>query len=322
MMAEKTTVLYACITVALLAAALPGASDDTFASSGYARGAAEYLRLPLHGDCAALAGAVTAWSANLTGLQYNPAVLDAVHKGTVGIAGTYRILTLDRGHMGAHAAMSLGDYVAVALSIDDYTVGNIEGRDQFGVKTRDFDYREGAAALTVAGRLMWPISVGGTVRYLYGDMLDERANGLGFDLGAVWDAHQYLRVGLSGRHVGSFLWWSTGHRDIVLPTARAGAAGLFLDTTLIAELDIVKPLRQPIDVLFGVQYELLDLIYFRGGIATSVHIADRDSRKPDFSLGVGMRYRFFGFDYALEIPSSQLGPRHTVTVIGWIRLGE
>ncbi len=291
------------------------ADGSDFASSNYSYGAAEYLKLPRHAHSAGLANAVVAWQEEFAGLQYNPAILDAV-VDIVPVVATYSFMTWDRKHVGLDAAMPIGDFAISGLSLMKYGVGNIEGRDSLGNFTEDFDYSANAVALSIAGRLQWPVSVGITARYIHEQMAGEQANGMGFDAGITYSPFTQFCIGLSGQNVGSYLWWTTGHRDIVLPTAQLGLAGRFLDTTLIAELDVAKTMRQPIDVSLGLQYKIIGMIMIRGGIATSLDLRGRDYRKFDFSVGLGMRYSWFGVDYAMPINSSGLGLTHKISVIG------
>lgn len=292
------------------------AGESDFASSGYAAGAAEYLKLSRHAHSAALCGAVTAWQEELAGFQYNPAILDIVgNLNGYPITGTYSFMSLDRRHVGVDASIALGSYIAAALSLTSFSIGNIEGRDDYGNLLDDFDYRAITVAASVAGRLQLPISWGVTLRYLSEHLEYEMGNGFGFDVGATYRPIQQLCIGISGQNIGSKIWWSTGHDDPVLATARLGIAGLFIDTSLTVELDVVKTLKQPIDVSLGLQYKLFNILSLRAGTSTSLDIKDRDYRDFDFSLGVGMRYSIFGFDYACPITSSKLGISHKISVI-------
>jgi len=54
----------------------------------------------------------------------------------------------------------------------------------------------------------------------------------------------------------------------------------------------------------------------RGGMATSLDVPERDYRDFDFSVGLGMRYSWFGVDYAMPINSSRLGLTHKISVLG------
>jgi len=280
---------------------------DDFASSGYSRGAAAYLDRPAHAHGAGLGKAATAWKEGLAGLQFNPAILDAAE--SFHLTGSYEFLKDERRLIGVEACLPVGEYAVAAASFRAAGVDNIEQRDDYGYLEGHFDDRENAVDIAVAGRFLWNISGGIRARYLnqfykgLAGIDDGRAHGMGFDAGATWQPDSHVCVGVSGLNIGSYLWWATGWRDIVLPQARAGVAGLFFDQSLIAELDVVKTLRQPIDVMLGIQYTLFDIVSVRGGAGTSVDIKDRHSREPDFSVGAGVRYSFFGCDYSLTIPT-------------------
>ena len=314
-MQRKTT--YSLLTIMVL---LLQAHASDFASSGYAEGGAQYLRIPFHAHCAGLGGAVAAWQEEIAGLQFNPAILDAAPAESIAVIGSYAFMTLDRKHAGVDGTISLGEFLVGGISFAHLGVGEIEGRDTFGNLGNDFTYGGNAFALTLAGRLQIPISWGVRARYLFERMLDEHANGIGFDLGATYRPVDQLCIGVSALNVGSRLWWSTEHDDPVLPEARLAVAGLFLEESLISELDIAKTTEEPLDVLFGLQYKLLGMLSFRAGFATSLDIADRDYRDFDFFLGAGMRYSFLGFDYACPITSSKLGVTHRISVVGKIPL--
>jgi len=286
-----------------------------FASTGYSAGAAEYLKRPVTAQSAALAGAVVAWRDDLAGVQYNPAILDATPAGSYLLHGTYSVMTLDRSHLGADAAATIGNYLAAGLSITNYGVGGIEGRDSLGNQTDSFNYSENSVAISAAGRIVGNIAIGGTFRYLYEKLSTGRANGIGFDLGATYEPIPMLCVGLSAQNLLSRLWWNTGHNDPVLADARLGVAGLFLNKSLIAEIDVLKTVQQPLQISLGVQYTLFKIVSARGGISTDMDYINYHSRYPDYSFGLGVRYSVFGFDYAIIIPDSDLGISHKISLV-------
>ena len=297
----RSTVL-ACLLLATRLLAYDG-----FSSSGYSAGAAAYLDRPANAYTAALGKSATAWRTGMAGVQFNPAILDAAE--SVHLVGSYAFLKDDRRFIAVEGALPIGEWVVIGAGFRQIGVDGIEQRDEYGYQDGLFDDRENAVEIGVAGRFLWNISAGLRARYLnqqYKGLVgisEGKGNGMGFDLGATWAPIEQVCVGVSGLNVGSYLWWATGHRDIVLPQARVGVAGLFLTKSLIAEVDFVKTLHQPIDVSGAIQYTLFEIISARAGMATSVDIKDRHSRDPDISLGAGVRYSFFGCDYSLVIPT-------------------
>jgi hypothetical protein len=299
---------------AILLPALSFAQYVDFASVGYSAGAADYLRRPLGARSAALAGAVTAWTEDLTGAQFNPAIFDAVPQNSIMLDGTFSLMAFDRKHTGFEAAGALGNYLAYGISFINYGVSNIEGRDSFGVLTDNFNYGENSLHASVAGKLMGNISLGATARYLFESMADQHANGVGFDLGATWAPLAFIGIGASVQNIASKLWWSTGHSDPVLPVGRLGVCGIMLKKSLSAEIDFVKTQKQPEQVACGVQYVLFELISFRGGISIDLDFSSVHAKYPDYSFGLGVKYSFFFFDYACLIPDSDLGLTHKVSI--------
>jgi hypothetical protein len=302
------------LTMLLFACCAFGQSTD-FASSGYASGAAEFLKLPMSARSAALCGAVAAWQDELLGAQYNPAILDAAKEGAYYLDAGYTVMTLDRKNIGAMVAGTVGAYFAWGLSFINYGVGDIEGRDSVGTPTENFSYSENAITASIAGHLKrWNISGGASFRFLFEKLYTEGANGIGFDLGAAWRPLPMLSLAVSGQNLLSKLWWSTGRADPVRPVVRIGLGSTWLNNSLSAELDLVKTVKQPEQACLGIQYSLLKMFLFRGGMAVDIDASSKHSNYPDFSFGLGMRYSFFGFDYACLIPSSDLGTTHKISI--------
>ncbi len=303
---HRRIALRAALLLSLLATARVFGWDG-FSSTGYSYGAAAYLDRAAHAQSAALGKAVSAWCEGLAGVQYNPALLDAARG--VQMVGSYEFLKDDRRLIAVEGAFPAGQYAVVGASFRTFGVDGIEQRDEYGYLDGSFDDRENAVQMSVAGRFAYNISGGARVRYLnqlykgLKGISDGQAHGMGFDIGAVWQPESHVCVGVSGLNVGSYLWWATGQRDIVLPQARLGVCGLFLGRTLIAELDAARTLRQPLEVSLGAQYTLFGIISARAGASTSVDIKNRHTRDPDISLGAGVRYSFFGCDYSLVIPT-------------------
>lgn len=305
--------LYA-IEIIILTVLVSSVLGSDFASWGYAKGAAEYLKLPRHAHSAALSNAVTAWSEEMAGMQYNPAILDGISSRYIPVLATYSFLSQDKKHFSLDAALNVGEFIVTGLSLNNFGVENIEGRDSLGNLTETFEYGTNVFTFSIAGRLKWHISWGFSGRFIHENLADEKAYGLGFDIGAIYNPIEQLSIGISGQNLFSHIWWTTGNDDPILATARLGISGKFLDTTLITGFDLAKTVNQPLDIALGVQYKFLKVLYFRAGFATSIYIKHRKYRHFDFSLGLGFRYNRYGADYALPIKSSRLGLTHKISV--------
>lgn len=296
-----------CFLCALLLLCATAQSSDVFTSSGYARGGAEYLRLPVYAHYAGLCGAVGAWRQDLAGAQFNPAILEASPPGALHAGGSYGILSNQTNLYGIDAVSDIGNIVVGGLTLMGYGIEGFDGRDSFGFPTGSFNYAANTLSATVAGGLKWSIAAGMRVRYLHERLDNGSANGIGFDAGLTWRPWDFACLGLSVLNVASKLWWSTGHADPILPAVRLGINGMFLDSSLTAEVDIDKSDWQPFGVRAGVEYKLLRMIPLRAGIGTEMDATSQSvNSRPDFSAGIGFRYQHCGVDYAFVFPEQSI----------------
>jgi hypothetical protein len=287
----------------------PAQARDDFASAGYGTGAAAYLALPAHAHGAAMSEAATAWRTELAGLQWNPAILDGADSNY--IIASYGFLTSDRKHIAVDAAVPIGSYVVLGASFVKAGVSAIERRDDFGTPDPDNPYfsdAENSCALSVAGRLACGLALGGRARYLHQSLAESWANGMGFDAGATYRPDPRFCIGASLLNVGSYLWWNTGHCDQTAMQGRVGVAGLFLKRSLIVEGDLAGRPHQPLDGMMGAECTFFDILSVRLGARSSVSLKPWWTwRNPSFSGGVGLRYLYFGCDYAIVIPTDDTG---------------
>jgi hypothetical protein len=281
-------------------------ANEGFASLSYAGGAAAYLAVPAHAQAAALSGATTAWRECLAGLQNNPAVLDAANG--YSLFASFALASDARKQYALDAVIPTGSFLVAGISFVNTGLDNIERRDEAGILDPNNTYfsdQENAFAVSAAGRIPMHISLGIRARYLNQVLDKSMAHGIGFDGGATWGPDSFLCVGASVLNALSRLWWPSGHTDDVLTQGRIGVACRLLNRKLIIELDGVKTVSQPLDIVGGVEYTFAKIVSLRLGALSSVDYYNNWMlRDPVISAGLGLRYAFFGFDYSITIPSS------------------
>jgi len=300
------------ITILLLALCLDLFAEGELTAPEYASGAAEYLKLPIHGDAASRNGAVTASGDWTSASRYNPSLIDKVD--SLQVVATYTLMTLDRKLVSFDLAHPVGGYTVLGASFTMFTILGFDARDSIGIPAGSFNDRENAVSLSAAGRFIGGISGGLTLRYLIQQLESEKANGLGIDLGACYAPLPWLNTGISACNLLSWMWWSTGRRDQVLPLVRAGIAGILFDSSLAIEIDGEKTIKQPVEIAGSISYEFFGIISLKAGGRTGIDVRDISYRPPDFSCGLGFHYKSFGFVYGLRIPGSELGLAHTFTL--------
>lgn len=301
--------IHAAAFFLLLLAFQSAVSSNEFASAGYSAGAAAYLNRPLHAKSAALGRAVTAWTNGLAGVQYNPAILDFADGICVNSSYTLFPSQEQRHIGGISGVVPAGDFVVLAPSFRYLTVLGIENRGEDGALYGTFENREYAGELAAAGKTLFDISAGIRIRYLgqaYTLGGNGKATGTGFDVGTVWQSSGPVRVGFSGLNILSYLKWDTQHRDEVLPQARFGVTGAFLDESMIIGMDVAKTSQQPADLALGLEYTLWKTLGLRFGTGTSIDPGEKSIRNPDISLGLGIKHSFIECDYAVILPTENV----------------
>ncbi|MBF0433095.1 MAG: PorV/PorQ family protein [Fibrobacteria bacterium] len=270
----------------------------------YARSAAVFLQLPADAATAALGTTGAAWSTDGGGHQYNPALLSFV--GGVKAGVMYCLMPLLQKHQAAEFAYKLPGNIVMDIFYDGYMVYNLEGRDNSGNLTEDFNFHDNALAIGLAGKTIPEFSYGIRARYLSAKLENGISYGYGFDIGISYQPFPFLTLGISGLNIGSKVTWSTGHEDPVLPEGRTGVFFTFLENSLSFGGDLKTGKDLPVDGTVGAEYILFNSIAMRAGLT---HFRDLD-----YSFGTGIRYNEFVIDYSFQRPSSEIGAANRISI--------
>jgi hypothetical protein len=131
--------------------------------------------------------------------------------------------------------------------------------------------------------------------------------GAGVDLGGVWMPSDAITLGVMARDLTTtYLAWSNGTRELIVPTIATGAAFNWKPAekhALTWALDLdwgfenrkndsqIKLGSATIDLGTGIEYWYANLVALRAGI-----------QSKDLSFGLGFRYKHVGGDYAASLP--------------------
>ncbi len=150
-------------------------------------------------------------------------------------------------------------------------------------------------------------NVGGTLKLIYQDFIaGESSMGIGIDLGYLHRDFiaKNLSVGAKlADATGTYLSWSTGTNEFIVPSLKLGSAYKIESASLngsilfAADADIFFDDRQiasqfwsetvSADLRLGLELSFQDKVMVRGGL---------DAETP--TAGAGLYYRMFGLDYA------------------------
>jgi hypothetical protein len=136
------------------------------------------------------------------------------------------------------------------------------------------------------------LSYGANVKVFYRDLAVITGYGGGVDLGITLNL-EHLNAGFAVRDfILSPMIWSNGTKETIVPKISFGVAPVIsLDkiySVITFGCDIVKPVDlEGFDLNLGIEWAYKDLVFGRAGIY-----------RGDYSLGMGLNYKWFSLDYA------------------------
>jgi hypothetical protein len=202
---------------------------------------------------------------------------------------------------------------AVGAQVALLHMGDFEGRDASGNFTESFSAYDFLAGLSYGRRITKSLEVGATAKLLYEKIQDFSAKGFAGDIGARYRTPlRGLTVGAAATNLGPEMKFE--EVNFLLPvSARVGAA--YRTRSLLEGLLVAADLRFPNDSdakgHLGVELQVHEMIALRGGAKVNYD-------EEVGSVGVGIHYREYEFDYAYTPFSSEseLGDGHRIS-IGW-----
>lgn len=326
-------------TVLLLAAAMQqSAFGQGFANAKYA---SEFLSLGVGARSAALGGAGTGFSDDVTAGYFNPAALSLVKYPQIAIFHESRFGGLSNYDYAA-ATLPIAFNQTVALSafrigygddikdtrgalIDQNGNGVIDEEDRLDeTKIKYGSASDWAFFGSYSRKIDEKLSVGGSLKVLHRAVLDNTAWGLGFDLSASYKPTDGLTVGaVLADATKSILTWDTGNQEFIVPALRIGGAYLLKlhdnhtvmpvvdgtfrfegrHETAQADLGIAS-----LDANVGLEYSFNNSFYLRGGF----------NHVEQLSIGAGIRLPKLNIDYAFTNAGTELsgfGATHRISLM-------
>jgi len=266
------------------------------------------LKLGVGARALAMGEAYTALGHDPGSTYYNPAGIASARSSQLLLMHKEWLQDIRTEYIGGQTF--LGD-VAVAVSINTTTIGDIELRQQPGPSDGTFDAHNAALGVTLAYKFDTALSVGLTGKYLYEKILVDEASGLGIDVGALYSTPWDIQLGASLANLGSVS--ELDQESAKLPTLlRFGAAYIHpietIDGTVTLASEVVSSSNESNShVEFGGELSLYRAFALRAGYQTGYE-------GRGFTAGIGFRYDWFQLDYAFIPGRYDLGSTHTMSL--------
>ena len=289
----------------------------SYANTGGTAGA--FLQLGGGARACGMGGAFVAVADDVHSLYWNPGGLNRLTRPE--LVAFYRLLSLDRTSRFLGYAQPLepgGGYALGWL----YAGTKVDQRDINGEITGRMSDSEHAFYFAFGRGLPLPIpaSLGLTMKYLYQDLANQRAKGLGFDLGLQLQPLKNLRIGCVVQDMGTHLSWQTtlweretSSQDDIPSSLVMGASYRTLAGRLLMAADASKSRGMEMDVRLGSEFVVHPMLSVRGGVS---HLSEAEMRSvaAGFDLRVFVSPGFFRFGYAYITDPIGAGDSHIVSV--------
>jgi hypothetical protein len=214
----------------------------------------------------------------------------------------------------------------LSIGIINSGVSNIDGRDNNGLKTGDLSTSENQFFIGVANRFSKKLSIGINAKLYYYKLYDEvSSTNIGIDLGALYRVNEMFNVALMVSDINSKYKWDTSPvydqegsttEDKFPLLLKIGIGYHDKETGIIAGIDFENSNAKSNVIRFGIEYNLYENLYLRGGV-DQFDLSNKD-RPAKPALGFSYSRNFgdilIGVDYAFMIEQYSLQDRHIVGV--------
>lgn len=250
---------------------------------------------PVGARASSMGEAYTTAEEDVLGIYYNPASTARLKNKQVSILYQTGLIDDSFGIVSLGLPFSFG---TLSLSLIYYTAGKIELIDLQG-NEKTVDAQTDLLTTISYSKQLGKFCVGTNLKVLNSTLVGEITTAsFAVDIGGSYKILEKLKVGLSIQNLGGVIKYDK-ESDILPLTMRLGVAYNLVDSLLLAA-DIVKisnddKLKQQI----GVEYVFKNLFAIRTGYKIGYDV-------DNLSIGFGLNYGMFSFDYAF-VPYGELG---------------
>lgn len=303
------------------------AVTNTFSFEKVGTTSFQFLKVLTTARANALAGAYSSLANTADAVFWNPAGLSLIKSfdATIGYTDWF----MDVGHFsfsGAYTIDNIGTFAVFGMVADVGEIketkvsalGFINGVYNPGLTGNTFSPKSMLFGISYGKAINNRFSFGLTMKYGYEDLVYESVSGLIFDGGIRFDTNfRSVILAASIRNFGTEITFID--KSYPLPqTLNIGiSAYLFSnndplfssagDHSLLLSVDLIQPRDFDQQYAVGMEYAFNDLLYLRGG-----YLFNND--QEGMSLGAGVNYKGYKFDYALNDYGEYLDSVHRFTI--------
>jgi hypothetical protein len=286
----------------------------------------EFLRSQYSPRGAAMGGNLIAIKEDIHSLLYNPAAIAGNNDKQWSINYIDHLLDFQAGYLAF--AQPYKNWGNISFGLIYFNYGTFNETDEFGDNTgRTFGASEFALNTGLSNSLGGGFDYGVGFKFIHSSLDNYNASCLAIDLGLMYNFHsiQDLKVGISLLNLGTTIDNYTNHKEKLPILLNIGISKRLEHLPLLftANLnDITATEKEFIDRLkrfsLGGEFDVSKIIKFRFGYQNEINQSVKPlgrSMLNGFSLGLGIYWRQYRFDYAYS-NFGNLGSQNRIGISG------
>ena len=257
---------------------------------------ADFLNIGLGARPAGMGGAYSAVGEGAGAAYWNPAGLKSVQSGevTLGHFAWYQDITYEQG-VFAH---KVNERSSFAATVGYLNYGDIDGRDAAGLSTGNVSVYDWYGAVSWGYSVSPEFSVGVTGKFVAEKLDDISASTFAADIGFLWHLDR-ITVAAVASNIGPDMDYE-GYSEHLPSAARIGLAVRPWGENILTAIDLEKSFYGDVVLRNGLEYGYLNQYFVRAGYSFYPE-ADNRSFGSGLSVGAGVRFEQFDFDYAYTL---------------------
>lgn len=290
----KITYIKIAITFILM---VSGLLSGVYAGKGPGSTSFEFLNIPVGAREIGM-GSGTAIAHGPNAYWWNPAGLAYVERNSISLMYNQWFQGINQQRAGYTFRMK--NRGAGAINISMLSVTDIKGYDWFGNETGSLNSKNYYISYTQGKIFTNTFLAGLTVKAIVEQLSDKSAFAAGVDIGflvnpitGVWISGGIKNAGASGKFI---------EESGALPLSFFSGFGMRLNRFILLSSDVLF-LDNELKYGAGIEFDLWDLVYFRGGWNNIPDVTDT------FRMGAGWNWHNISIDYAYA-PYGKLGNTH------------
>ncbi|MBN1406828.1 MAG: PorV/PorQ family protein [Calditrichaceae bacterium] len=243
------------------------------------------LRFPASARVSGISEAYTGLANDENAMLYNPAGLPNLNNTVISLnhAEWLEDIRIDNIIYGQKLTYNM----AIGFSITHMWMPSIQGKDQYGQATEDFDVSSSVVQLGLGYKIQRAFYLGIAAKYFQDKLAEYDATGFAFDLGLfMHTAIRNLTLGLSVQNLGDKVRYDKLSQEIPL-IFRGGFAYQIMNRQLTLSADIVKSSDTELNLYTGIEYNFQQSFFLRLGNQYS----SARSLYPSYGFGFILKQR-------------------------------